>query len=470
MVTRSSTCASRLSSLSRRTAGASLRRAFALAFVAGLALTACAEPPDETQPNVILVVLDNVRADRLAQCGYERPTSPFLDHLCARTRSRCTCAAQAPSNWTLPTHASYFTGVEVPQHGAGKGGQGEGNVQLHPGTHARPLDARLPTLAEHFAQAGYQTVSVSGNPLVSPPSGLTRGFQVEHHAPSFGSLYGANLREKTKAVLAERDASRPLFLFVNVADAHRPWDGIPETVGWLPPRLNLGFPQDPGEPNPLRRDFITGAMDSDDEGQLLAHLDDVYDWAVWRADETLGGILRVLRDGGWIGGTRPFRLVVTSDHGEHLGEHGLLGHAGPYLFEEITRVPLAIFSSERLADFPPEVSAIATYDLLRDGALRRRPVRSTAFASDTWPVWYGPGIGNRPAAAIWQGSEKTVHQDGRLARFDLAADPGETMPIERPTGPASDEAEALIRALESVALGEPLDAETLELLRSLGYL
>jgi arylsulfatase A-like enzyme len=425
--------------------------------------------PEPERPNVIFIVLDNVRSDRLAQCGYERPTSPFLDRLCARNRSQCTCDAQAPSTWTLPTHASYFTGTEVPQHGAGMGGIGGGNVRLFPGTHARPLDDKLPTLAERFAERGYQTVMVSGNPLLSAPSGLTRGFAVVQHAREFGRLYGARLVNLLDETLAQQAAEEPLFLFVNIADAHRPWFEIPDDIGWVPPRPYLSFKQKPGRSNKARREFVTGVMSPERAAELLAHLNDVYDWAVWRADETLGGVLRVLRNGGWMREPKSFRLILTSDHGEHLGDHRLMGHAGPYLYEEMTRVPLVVYSSQPVRELPRQISALVSYDLALGGQPRRRPVRATAFASDTWPGWYGPEIGAAPGAALWQGSLKTVHHDGRVERYDLERDPGEESPIPWTGKSEVEELAALIQALESVVGGEPPSDEMLQLLKDLGY-
>jgi arylsulfatase A-like enzyme len=431
---------------------------------------ACASPAGPEPPTLVFVVLDNVRSDRLSFCGYGRPTSPFLEQLCGRDGSQCTCDAQAPSSWTLPTHASYFTGTEVAQHGAGKGGIGDGNVRLAPGTHARPLDSALPTLAERLAARGYQTVAVSGNPLVSPASGLTRGFDVVHHALNFGSLYGADFVERLGEVLAQVDPERPLFLFLNIADAHRPWFGIPEGMDWLPPRRRLSFPQKPGRPNRDRRRYVTGQITPAKRAYLLEHLGDVYDFGVRRADNTLRGTLRLLRETGWIEGEGgDFRVVITSDHGEHLGDHGLMGHAGPYLFEELTRVPLAVWGTKTVRELPRQISALVSHDLILDGQPQRRPVRSMAFASDTWPQWYGPEFGSHAAAAIWRGDMKVVNHDGQVGRFDLATDPGELDPQPDADEESTAEIEALLRALESVAAGEAPDEEMLELLRSLGY-
>ena len=441
----------------------------AVALLISVAVGGCRRPP-ENQPTVVFIVLDNVRSDRLSACGYQRPTSPYLADLCAEPTSRCSCNAQAPSSWTLPSHASFFTGTEVPEHGAGFGGQGGGNVRLGPGTHARPLDARLPTLAETFAEAGYETIAVSANPLVSPASGLTRGFAVVEHARDFGKLYGARFVQKLEETLAASSREQPLFLFLNIADAHRPWFEIPSSVDWLPPRSYLSFKQKPGRSNPERKRFVTGQMPPEEAAELLAHLNDVYDFAVHRADQTLRGVLRVLRDGGWLADEPGFRVVITSDHGEHLGEHGLMGHAGPYLFEELTRVPLVVLSNSPGRELPRQLSALVSYDLLQGGQPRRRPLRATAFASDTWPLWYGPEIGGQPAAAVWNGNRKTVSHDGQISCFDLQADPGETTPLACEDDSSVAEIEALLQTLQSVASGEELDPAMLELLESLGYL
>ncbi len=432
------------------------------------AIVGCSEPPGP-QPDVLFIVLDNVRADRLAQCGYERPTSPFLDQLCARDLASCSCGAQAPSTWTLPTHASYFTGTEVPQHGTGMGGRTAETVRLAPGTFARPLDDRLPTLAEEFQERGYQTISLSGNPLISPASGLTRGFEVEHHARDFAKLYGERLFRRLEQMLEERDEERPMFLFLNICDAHRPWFGIPPGKhDWLPAREYLSFKQEPGKPNETRRRFVTGEMGAEEREALLERLNDLYDYAVWRADETLGSSLRILRNAGIFEGD--FRLVLTSDHGEHLGERSLMGHAGPYLYEEMTRVPVAFFSNEGAKPLPDQMPALNVYDLLLEGEIKRRPLRATAYASDTWPVWYGPEVGDDPSAALWEGSAKTVHHDGEILRYDLSADPLELEPLAWNGEAEVEQLEALLEALAASASSEPPSEEMLELLRSLGYL
>jgi arylsulfatase A-like enzyme len=124
-------------------------------------------------PSVVFIVLNNVRADHLSLCGYERPTSPFLESLAKETAF--TCAAQAPGSWTLPSHASYFTGLQVLEHGAHSLKSGE-RVSSNTSTLARPLALEHSTLAEKMRDQGYQTLMVSANPVLGDATGLSRGF------------------------------------------------------------------------------------------------------------------------------------------------------------------------------------------------------------------------------------------------------------------------------------------------------
>ena len=130
-------------------------------------------------PHVVLVVLDMLRADRLSLCGATRPTTPNLSRLRDEGGAATSCRAYAPGTWTLPSHASFFTGEEVPVHGADSllDPTDKESVSLW-GDHVRPLGQGLPTLAERLGTAGYRTVLVSGNPIVSKwaATGLTRGF------------------------------------------------------------------------------------------------------------------------------------------------------------------------------------------------------------------------------------------------------------------------------------------------------
>ncbi len=415
-----------------------------------------------TGPTVLFVVLDNVRADRTSLCGHDRPTTPVLEGL-RDAGASYTCAAYAPASWTFPSHASYFTGLELPDHGADV--SPAGTVEWPWGLAFDPLAADVPTLAEQMAARGYQTAAVSANPVVSAPTGLTRGFGTVRSATTFGELGGAALVRTVGEVLREGvdPAGGPLFLFVNIADAHEPWDAIPAELGWAPPRPRLSF--DPRREDDDRRRYMRGEMSAEEAARLRAHVADVYDYGVHRADHTLGLLLEALEDAGWLGPGH--RLVVTSDHGELLGDHGLVGHEGSYLHEGLSRVPLLVTGGPRLDGV---VSAIAAHDLVAGEAPRPRPVRAGAFAYPNWPTWFG--IGRLPGAAAWTDAEKLLWADGRYVRYDLRADPEAERPLPvADDDPALAELRPFAERVEAAMTrpGRGQDAKGTDLLRSLGY-
>ena len=116
-------------------------------------------------PNVLLVVLDTVRADRLSAYGHERATSPRLTELASR--GVLFRDVTAPDNWTWPTHASIFTGQPPWVHGA-HFGEDDGAVQFSWGPAATAMREDLPTLAERFARAGYRTGFLTANRVIAP--------------------------------------------------------------------------------------------------------------------------------------------------------------------------------------------------------------------------------------------------------------------------------------------------------------
>ena len=427
------------------------------------------KPGVPTKP--VMIVLDNVRADRLQICGYGLPTSPFLASLC-EGGAACSCTAEAPSTWTLPSHASFFTGTELPQHGAPMVPSRLADVDLPWAEAVRPLSDDLPTLAERMKERGYQTVSLSGNPLITEATGLTRGFDVARSAERFVAWYGPQLEVELAEVLAtELDPNRPMFLFVNICDAHQPWLRIPQKIGWLPRQERISFATDLEKGNAVRRGFMNEELPAQQESELRARLSNGYDYGVFRADQTLRQVLRLVKKGGYLEGD--FRVVITSDHGEHLGEHQLLGHAGPFVFESITRVPVVAFGSGSPPTLPSPLSAIEVFDLALDGRIKDggRPVRTAAFASEPWSRWFGPRFGRNPGAAIWRGTEKLVWQDGRYLLYDLEADPEELFPRKLGDHPGRPELEALAGAIESATEGPSASSvETQRLLQALGYL
>lgn len=402
--------------------------------------------PDPGAPTLVFVVLDNVRADRLALCGHDRPTSPRLTSL-VRKGAEHTCRAYAPGSWTLPSHASFFTGVDVPTHGAHSLPEGGAALGRSTSESVRALDTELPTLAEQLAARGYQTVLVSGNPVVSPESGLTRGFERVEVAESFNELHGRALERAVGQALAAADPTRPLFLFVNIADAHQPWRRVPARVKWLPTRSS--FRLHASKSDGFWQGWYRDELDTASKVATLAHLRDVYDYGIYRADRTLGRVMNRVRKAGWA--APGLRYVVTSDHGEYLGEHGLLDH-GHYLEDENQRV-LLLVGGEGAPDLPDgPVSATQAFHLVRDGALADEgvPVAAATYPHRQREEWSGGAAYGRTSAALWT-------EDGRLLWQDDGAQPPPAL------------ADLVERTRRSGARETGASAAVLEMLRAAGY-
>jgi arylsulfatase A-like enzyme len=317
-------------------------------------------PPDRS-PNVLFIVLDTVRADRLSLYGYERPTTPNLERLSKRGIRFDNARATAP--WTLASHASMFTGHWPHDVGA---------------QWMTPLRGNLPMLAEYVGAHGYATAGFISNVLYcSQESGLARGFThyedygLEKLAPLRTSIlveqittmisqalsyldiaplhsvtnfvvrwFVINQRKDAASInraflnwLADRrEPNRPFFAFLNLLDAHDPYllpQGAPYRFVTYSSTLDdcravyvFWRAIDKAK---LPRSVITLARDS-------------YDDCLLYIDEQLGVLFDELQRRGVLDQTL---IVVTSDHGEGLGEHGLFGH-GESLYRTEIRVPLLI--------------------------------------------------------------------------------------------------------------------------------
>lgn len=297
--------------------------------------------------NVILIVWDTVRTRSLGLYGYERNTSPNLAFW-SRRGVRYN-QALAPAPWTYPSHSSFFTGHWPYQL----------NTQWK-----YVLDAPVPTLAEYLSAQGYQTAGFAANTnCCTYESGLDRGFQhYEDYVLSPTMLLGrtipgrwilehlvyrGNYAARKWVRLQSRDAGgindaflgwlggrrrdRPFFAFLNYFDAHDPY---------LPP---AGFVGRFGTWPESKRDYemllgIEGNIHDGLGPRDVAMTRDRYDDCLAYLDEQLGRLLGTLQGQGLLDETL---VIVTSDHGESFGEHGMLGHA-TNLYLEQTAVPLVI--------------------------------------------------------------------------------------------------------------------------------
>mgnify|MGYP002634657295 CR=1 FL=1 len=404
----------------------------------------------EVGDTVLFIVLDTVRADHLSACGYERPTSPHLEALAAQ--GSLSCDAIAPGSWTFPSHASFFTGAFPWEHHAHFAETGEDVRKAI----IQPLGPELPTLAEELTKAGYQAHGVSGNPMLQEATGLSRGFQTWATPEHFGPWYGDRLIQQLKRVLREEVVvDQPLFLFLNIADAHDPWDAV-EDVDWLPdePEMLAYFRLEngvivPDDPWTL---FVTGRHP--DPARLIEQVTTHYDHAVWEADQTLGKALDTLTDHGWL--AEDTRVVLVSDHGEYLGEQGLLRH-GRYIWEANQRVPLLTIPA---VDLPAPISAMEAHPLALRGALAGFPVQAAAWPDSVWAQQSEGAVGVHTSAGMWTAEGKVIWMDGQSQRYDRN---------DRPLGLAEPPPNAEPTRLSGVGTSTS-DPAMLEALRAAGYL
>ncbi len=286
----------------------------------------------EKSPNVVLIVIDTCRADRLSCYGYSKKTTPNIDAL-AREGILYE-RAYATDFWTLPSHASLFTGLYPTQAGA----TSETN-------HLPPSNT---TLAEILKKAGYDTAAFVCNAWISMERGFDQGFDEylemwrsvnKAQVPRrHGWAEWATIQKTTEWLDRRKKGQKPFFMFINLNCVHMPYRP-PE------PHLSRFVKPESGYSNDeVSRMANIAGMWQYLAGELklskrdLRILGELYDGEVEFADYCIGEITQRLEKLGIIDNTV---LIVTSDHGENLGEHGLIDHLLS-MHETTLRIPLVI--------------------------------------------------------------------------------------------------------------------------------
>jgi arylsulfatase A-like enzyme len=409
----------------------------ALAAAAGLVLSCTADVAP--RPNVLVLVLDTVRADRCSFLGYARPTTPNLD---AFARDAVTFEdAWSPASWTAPAHAALFTGTN-PHH-----------LDLFRGSDTNLVGGQ--TLAERLTALGWESGAFSANPWVGPEVGLTRGFGVVRHFLPNGTTFtdsavvvSAAIEWMRSCVTAERGA--PFLAYVNLMDAHAPYDP-PEASrrGFVSAETPFRVVDTASRLGTLD-DLLPSSLDGTPlPPGVEKTVSDLYDASIATADAQAGRLLQELDRLGVAGNTV---VVVASDHGEGLGDHGWREH-GLRLHRELLRVPLIVRSPGRLdggrrvrgtvelADVVPTVLASCGLQPPPSGdgsdlAAPPPPAR-IVFATDrAYAGW--PMLAARKLPEPWRRQLETVRRsayDGRhhlilddrggLELYDTVTDPAE---------------------------------------------
>lgn len=456
-------------------------------------------------PNVIVLLIDTLRADHLSTYGYKRPTSPAIDALAANGARFDAAYAAAP--WTRPSVTSLMTSLYPSSH----------DVQ----SEWSKLPNDVPTLAELMKSRGYRTAAFSANRQVSPMFGLGRGFDTfwnsklptllaqtsmggwrkllrnfvlakllasahvddAHGAWSLRATDAATVNKEVVHWFDREPQTSPYFLYVHYLDPHHPYsapedDLNPEKLDQLALHRVVDIPVK-RRPYPLTQFDEPNASD-------LAGIQALYDAEIRYVDREIGRLLDTLRARGLLDNTY---VVVTADHGEEFYDHKQWLH-GNSLFEELVRVPLVISGpniAARAVDAPvslldvlptiaewtgaPPPFAVQGRSLnaaLSGGELDR--ARTIFFERNEEPVLRG----------IRSGDQKLIeldHEGGPTwLAYDLARDPHEQASEVRDQLPpellrtllegSAKEAGALLRSRSEYV---ELKGGTRETLKALGY-
>ena len=379
----------------------------------------------EHPASVILIVVDTLRADHLGLYEYERPTSPTLDAWAKQ--GRVFDNALAPSPWTLPSFGSLYTGRWPLIHQAG---MAEG--LQHPSGRTLPLGpaAGVPTLAETLRAVGYRTLAVANNPWLAPTFGMARGFDVYDFdsGASNGQHRPADEVVQRALELVDDVDEQPFLLVVHLFEPHLEYNAPPPFRNSFSASIRSNFTLPIEDINGLRN------RSHDIAPQDRAFVVAAYDEEIAYVDEQLG----VLRDG--LAGRELLdtsMIVLTSDHGEELFDHGGFEH-GHAMWQELIHVPLVVWAPGvepgresapvSLVDVMPTVlDTLGIASPTRFDGISLWPNLSAVVPLPDRPL-FAEGIHyGSPQSAVVRWPHKIIvsHQDDVIGVFDLERDPHE---------------------------------------------
>ena len=444
-----------------------------------------------TSPDLLVVLVDSLRSDRVGACGGEGGLTPRIDAFAAE--AAVFLETRTSSAWTKPSVASLLTGLRPERHGI----LGWEDV----------LDPRVPTLFSLLDAAGYRTALFSDSPWPVPEFGFDRGVNGALVVPGAGGLRasvpwtawahgrdflldghalgtpteirGAGDLSRRTLDWAGRDDGRPFAAYLHWMEPHHPYaPRAPSRPGRrrIPvPHFRGVVPFDRGTPMPAA-----------DLADLVANYDD----EVRETDAAFGALLDGLRARGLDEGTV---VLFLSDHGEEFFEHGGWTHAHS-LFEEVVRIPCIlrpppgagrgarVEGAARIEDMLPtllDLCGLATDAPVDGRSLVPRMRGGTEAPGTSTGICRRPGSTEVVRSAIAGGWKLVAAPPGATGGerfFDLARDPGEARPVPDPPAEVAAALRALLEeaaridAARGAAMRTTLPAEMRRDLEALGYL
>lgn len=419
--------------------------------------------------NVVLISIDTLRADHLGCYGYPRPTTPNIDKIASEGVRFKNTISQAP--YTMSSHMSLMTSLYPSYHRVNR-------------LKESYLDPKVTTLAEILYNRGYRTIGIVGGGQLSANYGFATGFErfVEYTDKN-------DVEEKVDEAIdfLEREKKSNFFLFFHSFRPHAPYTP--------PPPYDTMF-------DSTYEGKITGnikVINAINAGQIHAtqrdvdHLMALYDGEIRQTDDCLGRLFAYLKKTGLDSKTL---IVITSDHGEEFDEHGKVALHSHTLYDELLHVPLimrfprllpqgkVISDQVQSIDIAPTMLALlgvpradsmqgeSLAGLIQDGHEAPRLAFSERLASDNV---YMRSMRNLTNKFIYV-DNKGLHVKNYL-EFDLRNDPGEKRNLmtrlEKQIYPLLKQINFLVREDANnmmVTRSQDLDPETLETLRTLGYI
>ncbi|MFC2163111.1 sulfatase [Candidatus Altiarchaeota archaeon] len=417
----------------------------------------CSSETDiSSKPNVIVILVDALRADHISCMGHERETSPNMCALAEDGILFRNMHSNTPS--TKESVACLFTSKYSSQH----------NVI----DNSAYLSLEHDTLAEMMGSVGYKTVGVNANYVISDVFGYSQGFNLwlDGH-----QMIASELNDRLFGGL---DGDGPFFIYLHYMDPHHPYSAPAEYYTHFNPLYQ-------GNVSGRERLYLEEVVDLFlDETSRITPLKDYYDNEIYYFDDMIGQLIRGLKSRGLYDDTVIF---LVSDHGEHFGEHDLFLHSNS-LYSEVISVPLIVrdpgrtkgievSSAVQTIDLMPTILGIAgitcDLDLAGDNIF-------DVIAGDDRPVFseHLRTVDRDPSRSMRIGKYLLIRNlsSGDYSLFDVKADPGELQDIYA-EDEISREMTVLMQSFEKkMASSEQNEAEvlgedeiSLEKLRALGY-
>ncbi len=307
--------------------------------------------------NVILITIDDLRADHLGCYGYLRNVSPNIDKLAGESSIFLNCFAA--SSYTVQSSPALLTGKYL-------GIFSNFNDTL---THNNILDKRWPTLSEYLRNFGYFTAAYINNPHYRSGTGFERGFEV------YKSILGNAkiITDEASSFLNNYSKDRPFFLWLHYLDLHSPYRRREEYYSnfendeLYKKNDRILQTREKGHSNPCVSEGCIPPIVFQKDMYSLSHYIACYDSSIAYTDFYLGKLLDNIKDDNTM-------VVITSDHGESMGEHNVYFSHGENIYDELLHIPLIIKNKDSFKDGKTISTAVSSVDIVPTILNRVNPI------------------------------------------------------------------------------------------------